>query len=245
MSVLRAARCLVPLALPLRLRGGALALGDHTGAAVELFSNMRVPAALIAGAVVPYGFAAMPKPAPGDGRRSRVLKVLHAYLATFTMMTELVTVVYATIAVNKLREMPHAPTESVFALMQQNYEMGWLGANVHFFSGLISLATMSSLSVWLHHGALVGRAAALAAAAAVSLMLAVVNHGIDQGGGGGSRFGANLFGVVVRYLRVLFRNGFRTGPRWLLWSCLALTAAAAVTGVQALGAAWELREGDG
>ena len=78
---------LVPLALPLRLRGGALALGDHTGAAVELFSNMRVPAALIAGAVVPYGFAAMPKPAPGDGRRSRVLKVLHAYLATFTMMT--------------------------------------------------------------------------------------------------------------------------------------------------------------
>ena len=63
--------------------------------------------------------------------------------------------------------------------------------------------------------------------------------------GGGSRFGANLFGVVVRYLRVLFRNGFRTGPRWLLWSYLALTAAAAVTGVQALGAAWELREGDG
>lgn len=218
-----------PLPVLWRARGGAGAmepLQDFTPAAVDLFSNMRVPAALIAGAVIPFGFAAMPRPVMGESRGKRLAKITSALLASFTLATELITIVYATVAVNKLREVVPAPSSSLMQLLQRDYEMGWLGVNVHFFAGLISLAIMSSITIWLNFGMQVGRAAAFGASAAVCLMIAIVNNGIHQGDGTGEfRFGGNLFTLTLRYLVLLARNGLHNGPRFLLWAALALAVA--------------------
>lgn len=223
-------------ALLCRMRGGAAvpAPSDQTQAAVELFSNMRVPAALIAGAILPVGFAAAAKPVRNEDAAIRVIKIFGAFLAIFTLSSELITVVYSTIAVNKLKELPHEPASSVTVLLARDYEMEWLGVNVHFFGGLISLASVTSLFVWLNLGARVGKAAALAAASAVSLMLAVVNNGIAKGDGSGSRFGSNLLGLTVRYLVLLVHNGLWRGPRALLLCSIALALAATVAGAQAI-----------
>ena len=224
--------------------GGAIApLQDFSPAAADLFSNMRVPAALIAGAVIPFGFAAMPKPTPGEARGRRLAKITSALLASFTLATELITIVYATVAVNKLREVTSEPSSSLMDLLRRDYEMGWLGVNVHFFAGLMSLAVMSSISVWLNFGMRVGRAAAFGASAAVCLMIAIVNNGISQGDGTGDfRFGGNLLTLTIRYLTLLARNGFYNGPRFLLWAALAFAVAFAFSTYHALVNA---EDGDG
>merc|ERR1712113_1290955 len=106
------------------------------------------------------------------------------YLAMTTLATELITIVYSTIAVNKLLEVSNTvPARSAIELLARDYEMGWLGANVHFFAGLITMITMASVRVWLNYGPRVGRGAAFAAASSCSLMIAIVNNGIAQGDG--------------------------------------------------------------
>ena len=99
---LLASSCSTPLA-PIVRGGTVVALQDYSAAAASLFGNMRIPAALVAGAVIPLGFVAAPQLEKGkEGTVQRLVKIVHALLGILTLSMELITIVWSTISVNKL-----------------------------------------------------------------------------------------------------------------------------------------------
>jgi hypothetical protein len=212
----------------LTLRGGSIAESDFSASARVLFDNMRVPAALVAGAVIPMGYAAAPQFVDGkDGSVRRLAVVAHALLTMATLATELITIVWATISVNKLTEVEYAPTESVMALLQRDFEMAWTGCNVHFLAGLFTLAMLTGVRSFISYGQRIGVIAMLSSVSAITLMTSVVNSGISQGDGiaDGVRFGATVADLVRRYVSLLFSHAWR-GPRPLVLCSLCFAATA-------------------
>ena len=96
-----AARPALPSAA--RLRGGSASasLQDYHGAAASIFNHMRTPAALVAGACLPLGFA-FAFPDKEDKPKLRSLKRLNVLLAFLSVNSELLSVIFATNAINRL-----------------------------------------------------------------------------------------------------------------------------------------------
>jgi hypothetical protein len=110
--------------------------------AVNLFNNMKTPASILAGALVPLGLLAPLPPADAEppvaivpdgstkskgaassqarrraGLRSLVPKILrrsYVVVAVLSLLSELISVMWATVAVNQLIETHVAPAESVW-----------------------------------------------------------------------------------------------------------------------------------
>ena len=115
----------------MRVRGGgptAAAVADYSGAVASLFDNMRAPAALIGGSLVPLGMLGAPPASKGDKPMVRALKKLYLITAILAICGEITAVVYATIVINKLAETEIAPASSVVALIARDYELEWIGA---------------------------------------------------------------------------------------------------------------------
>jgi len=94
----------------------AASLKDFAPDAVSLFNNMKTPASIIAGGLVPLGFAA-PVAAKSDKKETRLqkaLRVSYSMIALLSFLSQLVSVMYATVAVNQLTETSVAPAESVW-----------------------------------------------------------------------------------------------------------------------------------
>ena len=103
-------------ALPTHLRGGAteMSLSNYANEASGLFGNMGGAAAFLAGGLVPLSTFAAPSPADGDSPNRLLLLRAHAITAASSLLSLLVSVMYATISNNKLRESvaPPSPTTS-------------------------------------------------------------------------------------------------------------------------------------
>eukprot|EP00434_Breviolum_minutum_P014382 symbB.v1.2.012682.t1/scaffold880.1/size155533/4 len=86
-----------------RLGGGGRAessqtqrLADYSGQAARMFDNMRAPAALLAGGIVPLGFFAAPKIEPTDSVAHKWVKRIHYLVASIGICCELIAVVWST-----------------------------------------------------------------------------------------------------------------------------------------------------
>lgn len=189
------------------LRGGATA--DYAGAAAELFNNMRAPAALVGGSIVPIGFAAVPEISASDSKAVKKLKQLHMLLAIVSLSAEIVSVIYSTIAINKLSETTVKPAESVTALLRRDYELAWLGANISFLAGLFGFATLLGLRAWFSFGSRLGKIGMSTVLSVLLHSISVVNRGIQAGDGEGTLFAANFLGLVRRYVMLLFADAVR------------------------------------
>mmetsp|Transcript_7311 Transcript_7311/g.14620 ORF Transcript_7311/g.14620 Transcript_7311/m.14620 type:complete len:232 (+) Transcript_7311:33-728(+) len=209
------------------------ALKDFSGPAAGLFGNMRVPAALVAGASIPMGLIAGPKLAADDPPKLQALKTLHALLAVTTLSNQLLVVLWSTIAVNKLSEVAAPPAVSLMAFISRDYEMAWIGCNVHFLSGILTLCCMAGLNMHINYGAAIGRAASLLTSSTVLFMTSIVNEGVAQGDGTGGRLGASVFSLACRYVTLLVSHvAERRG--YLLVAALALALAASYYACRAL-----------
>ncbi|CAE7527834.1 unnamed protein product [Symbiodinium pilosum] len=198
------------------------AVADFSAHAAKLFDNMRGPAALLAGAVVPLGFLAAPKIAKDDPTWLKRVKRMHYVIASIAICCHLTTVVWSTITVNKLNETAPPHVGSLMQLLKQHYELPWIGCNVNFIMGLLAFAcllvTFSLASVTQASYGLVSRPVACTVAAAICLMISIVNDGVSQGdgtAGSGVRFGSNMFFLFGRYISLLAAHAVR-GPRPLL-----------------------------
>ena len=119
---------------------------DYRKEAATLFNNIRVPAALVNSASVQGAFALTPL--PGDPVMLAAAKRLYVLLAICAIGSELLAIVTATVAINKLSEVSSAPTPSVVKLLlSPDYEFSWVSVNVQFFSGLFGLAAMVLMHV--------------------------------------------------------------------------------------------------
>lgn len=189
--------------VPLALRGGAT-VADYSGAAAELFNNMRAPAALIGGSIVPIGFAAVPEPALGDTPLVRTLKQVHMIVAIGALCSEIIAVIYSTIAINKLSETVVAPAASVMDLLSRDYETAWLGCNINFLLGMFGFTLLLGLRAWFSFGDKLGKVGMLLVTSVLCHSLSIVNKGIQIGDGSGGGFANSFFGLCLRYGALLF-----------------------------------------
>jgi len=98
--------------------GPVRSLAQHASEAVSLFNNMRAPATIIASSIVPIGFLApIPVEDPSgepESRFRKTLRVLYTVVAVFSLSSEVLSVVWATTAANKLTEAQALPAETVW-----------------------------------------------------------------------------------------------------------------------------------
>jgi len=159
--------------LPLLLRPQASAIRMAAGdaaAAANLFANVRLPASILAGALVPLGFGfALPAegPALAPGTRRAVIRT-HRLVAVTSYSCLLVAIVYASVTINGLAESAHQPSAGAMDLIRHEYELAWIGTNVSFLLGLFGALALVTLRVLLTFERDEGRVAAAVSLSTVS-----------------------------------------------------------------------------
>lgn len=190
----------------------AIAIKDYSGMASGLFNNMRTPAALIGGAIVPIGILSAPPIEQKDSAKMKVLKKMNLLLAVSSLLSEILAITYSTVAINKLAEVQFAPTAGVAELLSQYFELAWIGTNVHFLFGMFGFGLLVGTKSHFLYGGSVGKIASSLSLAAFLQCISIVNKGIAWGSGSSSpRFASNLFSLALRYTKLVFSSG-RTCP---------------------------------
>jgi hypothetical protein len=194
------------------LAGAAAAiLKDHSSAAVGLFNNMRTPAALIGGSLVPLGIMTAPTINKDDSKMTKYLKKANMIVAALSLLSEILAVTYSSIAINKLVEVPSPATAGVAQLIAQNHELAWIGTNVHFLLGMMGFGLIVGARAYFNFGNQVGKVALGWSIAAFLQSVSIVNRGIAMGSGpsnavNSSKFATNLFGLILRYVSLAVGN---------------------------------------
>ena len=222
-----------------RARAPQMAVAQYAGQAASLFNNMKTPASILAGALLPIGIlTALPPPREGAEKEHAwlgALRELHLVIASASFCSELLSVMWATIAVNKLTETAVAPAESVFALLMRDCELPWVACNAvscpalpvvlslceppplpprtpgaqHFVFGMFGFMFLIGIRAFLAAAsAQFGLAAAGWAASGLALMVSIVNRGVAAGGGDGSSEGRSVLALFTRYAILLTKSAF-------------------------------------
>lgn len=190
-------------------------LVQYAGQAISLFNNMKTPASIIAGAIVPLGFLApiQLKSEPGDSETEKRLRKLYYLLSVMTLATELIAVMWATVATNGLTERAIAPAESVWHLLKRDFELEWAAVNTHFVVGMLGfLGMIASRAYFMAGKGLLGRSVMGIGLSGLALMVSIVNRGVAAGGGPQAvtgatmRYGGNVLALGKSYMILLLRR---------------------------------------
>lgn len=188
----------------------AIAIKNYSGVATGLFNNMRTPAALIAGAIVPLGLLTAPGLVKGEPKKQELFKKANCLLAIASLLSEILAITYSTVAINKLAEVQFAPTAGVAELIANHFELAWMGANVHFLLGMFGFGLLVGSKAYYLYGGKVAKVAGCWSVAAILQCTTLVNAGITLGSGNvngdGERFkfAKNLFTLTLTYAKVAF-----------------------------------------
>jgi hypothetical protein len=184
------------------------ALADYSAAATGLFNNMRNPAAFIGGAMVPIGILSCPTIDKDDSPRIKLLKKANIIIAVASLLSEILAVIYSSIAINKIAEIAQPQTYGVAQLLAERHELAWLGTNIHFLLGMMGFALIVGCKSFFSVGTDLGKVTISWSIAAFLQALAIVNRGIAEGSVGNdvsSRFASNFFMLIVKYISVLIK----------------------------------------
>lgn len=193
------------------------ALADYSSAATALFNNMRAPAALIGGSLVPIGILSAPTINEDDSKGIKLLKRANIIIAVASLLSEIMAVVYSSIAINKIAEVAQPKTMGVAQLLAEKHELAWLGTNIHFLLGMMGFALITGSKAFFSVGPSLGKVTMSWSIAAFFQALAVINHGIAMGSVGedvSTRFASNFFMLIVKYVIVAIKasKGGFCGP---------------------------------
>ena len=120
---------------------------DFSTVAANMFGNIRIPAALFAGAAAGAAFA-MPLVA-GEGLQLGMVKRLYALLMIGSLSSQVIAVTVATVTMSAMSLAKPVKTASVAEYVNQNYNFEWVTARFHFLSGLLLFVFGSGLRAWL------------------------------------------------------------------------------------------------
>ena len=191
---------------------------------------MRLPASIIAGALIPLGFGfALPVEGPAFAPATRQkLITVHRLVAIVAYSCLVTCIVYSSVSINSLAEVPHEPATSVTALLKNEYLLPWVATNVTFLLGLSGALLLVALRTLLTWEADEGRVAAGVVASALLLMASVVDDQVQLGG-----FAPNLLGLVYSFVAETFgRAATRRSP--LLIGALVLALGSSISAVRLL-----------
>lgn len=229
------------------------ALKDYAPAAASLFNNMKTPASILAGAIIPLGILSpLPQPpkhvaavvpAPKKGKKEpepelaaliqksfdRMLRKTYLLVSIFSFGSELLAVIWSTVAVNQLTETAVAPATSVWALLKRDwFDLAWSATNSHFLFGMLGFMWMVGTRAYLMVQAkpwnsnpvsagdeadshTLSTASVMMVASAFLLMISIVNRGVANGGGEvGESYGGSVFNLFAHYLTLLFKQSIGT-----------------------------------
>ena len=184
---------------------GAALLGDYTDAAKALFGNLIGPASMLTGGLVPFWLFSPPLPEAKEKWKQKV-RYLYNTLCVWSVLNELLAIMYATVASNSLTRVRAAPAASVFALIERDYELAWIGTNVHFLLGLLGFGGMVMTTVLLRYPPRLNSALCGMALAACLGMTSIANVGVHEGDGHGRRLGDNMFSLGIRYIGLSLKS---------------------------------------
>jgi hypothetical protein len=204
-------------------------LKDYAPATASLFNNMKVPASIIGGAMVGIGFAAPLKfePEVDDGPFAIFLRRSYPFAAVLSLCSELIAVMWATVAVNQLTETKVEMASSVWDLIQRDFEIPWVATNAHFVLGMLGFMwVICSKAYFLANKGALGASAAGLAWSSMLLITSIVNRGIAAGGGDGAHnYGSSVLALFKTYSSLFFKRAFAKesfGPLEVSAAALAL-----------------------
>ncbi len=193
-------------------------LQDFSGTASSLFNNMRTPAALISGAIVPLGLLSAPPLEKDERPKIRLFKKANMLLAIASLLSEVLAITYSTVAINKLAEVRFPPTAGVSELIVNHFELAWIGTNVHFLLGMFGFGLLVGSKAYFTYGSKIGKIAGSWSFAAFLQCTSIVNNGIAMGQGKvdstgfhGFRHANNLVSLCMKYIKIVLSKG-REGP---------------------------------
>ena len=216
--------------------------GQYVKDAMDLFGNMNFPASIIAGAIIPLGYVAplSIESEPGDSIWEKRARRMYQVLSVVTLTTELLAVMWATVAANQLTENTFLPANSVWHLIRRDFELEWAAVNAHFVVGMFGFLGMIGTRAYFiaKRGAL-GKSSLGVALSGLALMVSIVNRGVAAGGGTtGMRFGGTVLALGKRYATLLVSRAFSLKTFGIL-ECVSVTALVVSLGV-AVKEAWQV-----
>ena len=195
----------------------AVATGYAASAAIELFQNVRTPAALVATALVPMGFgfplvASLGNVDEGEARNLPVIKRLIALIGLLSLASELLALCVSTNAINRLSQDSfilggdeQSAKTAIEILSKRPYSSFWVGTYTHFMCGVLGLLSIAALRATMMVGAPYSRPVALLSGAVGLRILATINRGLavrDFGAG-------NFFLLCLNVAKLTWVNACR------------------------------------
>ncbi len=198
--------------------------GDNFAAAASaLFANIRLPASILAGALIPLGFGfALPTEGAAFTAQTRLRFIqVHRVIAVISYASLLVSIVYASVAINSLAENAHESASSVSALIMREYDLAWVATNCNFLFGLYGALVLIALRALLTWELAEGRVATGFCSAALLLITSVVDEQVRAGG-----YADDLLQLVAKYVTLTVTLAAKSHSPLL---CLGLVATAGST----------------
>jgi hypothetical protein len=182
---------------------------DYSSAAQGLFGNIIGPASMLTGGLVPLGFGIPPLP-----KEHPRLKSVYSLVAVLSVANVILAIIYGTVSRNKLVEVPPEVASSVFELIRRDYELPWIGMNIHFIGSLCGFLIMIAIRAYILFPDNIRYAATGIVGSVLFLALSIIDRGISQGDGSGHQFGSGVIPLLARYVCLLWKEmvSSRSGP---------------------------------
>jgi len=197
---------------------------DFSSVAAVSFNNVRIPATLIAGATVPLGIISAPQIKEDDTKTARLFKKFNMLLAIVTLINEVLSMAYSTVAINKISQHAYPPLANVSELITRYLLLEWMGAGVHFVVGVLGFACLAVSKPYYYYGKNIGDVTTCWTIAALMGCVAICNKGMAS-------FPA-VYNVLITYFKLLWSWAYRQGSitsivaiGLILLSCIPLNRA--------------------
>ncbi|KAG7340272.1 hypothetical protein IV203_023815 [Nitzschia inconspicua] len=183
---------------------------------------MLTPASILAAAMISLGLKApltIPKSLTEKKnkhqdetiRRMESLRRTYIVVTLISFCSELLAVMWGTVAVNQLTERTLDPAGSVWELLQRDVDLEWAAVNSHFVVGLIGFMYMVGLRGYVMLLEAEASEALMVSvlsgvSAALLLMVSIVNRGVESGGGDGIGYGHTVLDLFGHYIMLLYQR---------------------------------------
>lgn len=203
---------------------------DYSEVARSLFGNFIPPATLLITGLVPL----MTQQITLSKRETknslkRKLRGLYYLMTLLATCSELICIIYASIACSRLLEYT-APATSAFALIERDFELPWVATTVHFIGGLMGFIVASGLGAYLSFPKRYNAAGASFAAASLLWVTRLANTRALAY----SNAPANCMHLMKRYIVLAIQQLKSSRPSTLGIASVALTVLSIILTIRAL-----------
>lgn len=183
------------------------ALKDYSNEAASLFGNVRIPAALFAGAAAGSAFALPLSAGVTEGLKVEMVKRLYALLMMGALSAEIVAVVVSTLTMGALAtQSTLRKTTSLGAFLDDFYNLEWISTRMHFLSGIMFFSVGTGLRAWITIGCPIIAKAALGIILSSSLLCLSFWIPLE-----GDSFLDGVFKLPLKYVGALWQRSKKSG----------------------------------